>query len=494
MSLGTLLPYQRELVAAPDRFVALSKGRRLGGSHAAAMRHALRFVGLRLGADGRMELGECTPQLVTSASEDQAFAVLATLRAHAEALGAAVEMVDPGRTLDPHASSRGVLALRNGTEARAFSSSPRSLRGFEGDLLWDEAAFSPDPERFWRAAKSCVDATIARPMGYALTALSTPWAAGSLAHRILVGDGTEGDSFRHFRRFEWTASECILRGGFPDPSWSPERRAEYLEALRRETDPESFAVEYEGSWLSADGLFFAAELLARACYQPSELPREGELVAGVDVGRVADKFAIVRMLRDPAGVVWILPSETMARASFDAQEARVAQALDTEGVRQVAIDATGMGAAPAERLERRYRGRVRGTHITVQIKENAVTTLRLALEQGMVRLPAGDASLLRDLSRIQRHIGTGGTVTFKSPRDATGHGDVAWAALLGWRLARASPAANVGVRCGAPRTTASWRAHLEAPDRRDFDDPAAYFRASRGGARGGHRAQRRRWF
>lgn len=487
------LGYQAAIIRDPARHVVITKSRRVGGSWAIAMRGALRFLGVELGADGSMRLAEPVPQVLVSASEPQSLDLLAAMREHVEALGEALAMLDDGRRLDVASCTKSELVSKGGTRARAFALSPRSIRGVEGDVIADEWAFWPRFDALWRAVAPVAGATMRNPRGFRVIACGTPWIAGSTQHRMADGDKSEADVYRRWSRHTITAERAVLDDGFPfGPDSTTEQRVAFLEELREGVDDLAWQSEYACSWITGGDAYLPHMLLSEAVYLAGERPTRGEWFAGADLGK-RDAFALVSGMRDEHGVTWFLPPQVLRGASFEAQTDTIAGALRSGAVRRVAVDAVGVGQAPTEALQRDFRGQVDAVTMTGDEKVELISSFRLALEKGLVRLPA-DRDLLSDLSRIERTTTNAGNIVLRSPRDASGHGDRGAALLLAWRLLRRVPRSDSGVRCGAPRTTASWRAHLEAPDRREFADPAAYFRARRLGSPVGQRAQRRRWF
>jgi phage FluMu gp28-like protein len=145
--------------------------------------------------------------------------------------------------------------------------------------------------------------------------------------------------------------------------------------------------------------------------------------------------AISRVLRGRDGKLWALPFrrnvDTLRGVAFEAQQDALGLLLSENGAgaRRACIDATGMGSAPAEALANRYPGRVEPVVFTAPIKEQLATGLRLALEQGRLKLP-NDIELLRDLGSLRREITAAGNVRFDASDSGGSHADRAWALAL----------------------------------------------------------------
>lgn len=438
MSRPLLLSYQRAVALDPHAFVAMDKARRIGGSFGAAHRAALRGMGLMPREGTLLSLpGGSVPQKLISASQEQANELLAECFQHVEA----ISRVYPDQSVWPAGEpSKTHFRLRNGTKFRALPDNPRTARGGQGDVTLDEFAFSRDALAMWRAVKAIADPNLRNPRGYQLTVITTPLAEGSLAHRICRGDGSPRDDFRHFSRYHVDIHSAVRRG-FPDPTWSAQQRAEYIERVRREAgDPDTFAQEYECSWLAANASFLPLELLWRARYEPGDLPNKntGEVYAGYDVARKRHLSVLARV-RKVGDVLWMLPFEErdiLQRAPFELQEGRLCDAIVKDGVRRLCIDGTGMGSAPAEKLATRFRREVEVVEFTNAIKEELATTMRLALEEGRLRIPH-DRDLTYDLASLRKIVTGAGNIRYDADDTSGSHADRAWALALAVHAATA---------------------------------------------------------
>ena len=426
-----LAPYQVPIVAAGERFVAFEKGRRIGGSWAVALRAANRA---RQGV----------PQHIFSASADQAADLLATAAKHLHAL----DRIDP----DPDSRIVDVLSttvrLANGVELRSYADNPRAARGAEGDVTLDEFAFARDQRALWGAIKAVTDPTLGRSEGYRVTVVTTPWAEGSLAHQMCVGDRSKRDPFRRWRRFHVSLADAVGLG-FPRPMSAAEQAA-YIEQVREETaDEEAFAREYDLAWGSGEGQLLSFELLNGSRYEPADMAAtEGPRVtfAGVDIGRRRHRTAIAKVVRI-GEVLFALPVEPLKGVEFSVQERAIGAAIKAGAVR-CHIDSTGLGMATAEALEKTFPGKAKGFPFTGPFKAEIATGLRLALEQGRLRLPF-DRDLLSDLASLERRLTTAGNVVYEANEGPRGHADRAWALALAVHAA-ARPVGEPGC-IGVPR-------------------------------------------
>jgi phage FluMu gp28-like protein len=428
---AVLRPYQVWLATDPHPYVALQKARRIGGSFGVAHRAALRAMGLQVLATGDLHDAPRggTEQKLISASQEQSNELLAEVFQHVEA----VAKVWPDQRCWPKGEpNKTSFRLRSGVRVRAFPDNPRTARGGEGDVTLDEFAFMRDQRAMWAAVKYIADANLANPEGYRLTVCTTPLGEGSLAHQVCMGDQSARDRFRHFSRYRIDIHSAVRRG-FPDPTWTEEQRVEYIERQRREAgDPETFAQECECSWLAAHSQFLSLELLNSRRYEADELPKGGDLYAGVDVARKRHLTAIARV-RKIGDVMWALPITSpeylLRQQPFDVQHEAIGRVIQVEGAHRVCMDATGMGSAPAERLEKDYPGKVEGVEFTSAVKEGLATTLKLALDSGRLRLPF-DPELIFDLAKLRKMVTTAGNIRYDADDSGGSHADRAWGLAL----------------------------------------------------------------
>ena len=433
----TLASYQREIVAARESHIAVLASRRCGKSYALANAAALRLVGYRIGAAGlERDPDGPTPQLLASHSELAAQHLLAAVHGHVEALARTGLLPRERFPGDLSASS---FTLADGTSARALADNSRTARGGEGDLTVDEACFQRSFEEFYGAASLLAGATKRRPSGYRVRVASTPWVEGTLAHRILEGDGSTLDPMAHFRRWRITVQDAV-RAGVPRPMGEAEQR-DYLDRLRAELGAESFDREMGLQWVSASSMFLDRELLDRCRYSPNEFPAPGDVVrrvAGADIARskTGNLNVILGVSVDRAGVMWAHPPEVARGQEFATTQDAIGRCV-TEGCARVAVDAGGLGAPLAEALSKAHPGKIESVVFSASRKTEMLEGLAAALQFGKLRLPA-DIGLLRDLASLRKVARAGGGYSFDAPTGADGsHADRAIALALAVSIASA---------------------------------------------------------
>lgn len=404
---GLLRSYQRDWLADRARLKSWCKSRRIGGSFAATLDHSLGTAGVDLVA------GTAVPPadgLIFAASHAQAKHLLEACAQHIRVIGSATTV--RGGIVEHLGALR--IKLSNGHSLYAFANSADAARGYEGHVLWDEAGATPNARPLYQAIKPLVDGTLRRPEGYRLSIVGTALDDASFFHDIC--ETRAGSTFSRHR----TTIHDAVAAGFPAD----------VDALREEVgDPDVFAAEYECCFWSAGSRYIAAEVYDPCVY--SELPifdRPG--VGGMDVARKGHKSAIVEV-RPHGEQLWVTGVHAERGLSWEAQERWVGEVLSRN--QRLAIDATGLGNAFAERLTNLHgEGRIESVVFTQQSKAELVTGLKLALERRILRLPP-EPSLRRAVLSIKRKVTEAGTVTFGAAESADGHADEAWALALALR-------------------------------------------------------------
>jgi phage FluMu gp28-like protein len=155
----------------------------------------------------------------------------------------------------------------------------------------------------------------------------------------------------------------------------------------------------------------------------------GDLYAGVDVGRRRDLTVIWVLSRHGDELVTRSVYE-LANAPFRQQYALLSEVLKLGTLRRCCIDAGGLGMQLAESAVEDFGShRVEPVNFTVAVKAQLAGGLRVAVEDGRIRIPAEEA-IRNDWHSVERSVTTGGHVRFEASRGAGSHADRFWAAAL----------------------------------------------------------------
>lgn len=391
--LGSFFPFQREWLLDDARNAICCKGRQYGFSHTTSANAVL------WGAFH----GEMTT--VISIGQDEANEVLDKARRHIYVLrGLGSQMARASR------ASKSEIVFASGGRIKALPSS--GGRGYTGNVFFDEYAYHAFAKESWERA-----APAAR-LGFRRRVVSTPNGVGNEFHNLWRAAQRPNSG--------WSVHEIpytrAIADGFPFDMADAQ--------LESKGDPRIFAQLYACSFLDSEFQYIPSELI-EASQVPSTFLEDGDCFAGLDVGRTNDLTALVVLKRDTSGVLWRQHVETRKRTAFEDLEALTRRAIETYGAKKLCIDATGMGAFPAEQLQRRFGStRVEPVTFTLQSKETLATTLYQAFADNRVRILSSDDELKQDVAAIRRTVTTAGNVRYDAPHTDEGHADRAWALAL----------------------------------------------------------------
>ncbi|MDW8399396.1 MAG: terminase family protein, partial [Acetobacteraceae bacterium] len=391
-----LLPYQRRFLEDSARYRCVLKARQIGFTYVIGLSVVL---GLAAGRD----------QVIVSASEDQARLVMQHVRLHAERLGLALE----------EDTERAIRIA--GARAVALSTNWRTAQGYTGDVWFDEFAWAPQPERLFNAVAPAITR-----VGGRITVCSTPWVPGNLFWKIATNHQGRYD---HYARHVVSIHDAV-REGLAIPGG--------LDELRLNFDAASWAMFYECQWAEEEGALLSWALLDDIAEDlppagpKAAAPRYGRLRLGVDLGRVADRTALVLVGEcldpvslAPTGRLRVLDTRSVQGLTFAAQRALIEDYLARHPIEACHIDRTGLGWQLAEELAVAHPGVVIPRTFTAPMKERiALNLLRLA-EQRRLSIPR-DPALMAELHAVRRHSTEHG-VKYDAPRTAAGHADRFWA-------------------------------------------------------------------
>jgi len=379
-----------------------NKSRQIGLSHSTSA------VGVLWGAFH----GELTT--IISIGDRESVEVLDKARKHATVLARlGSRMAMPGRK-----DNANELSFASGGRVLALPSS--GGRSFSGNVFLDEYAYQEHASKVWDAAAAVT------MLGGRLRVASTPNGVGNDFHGLWER-ATAAES-------PWSAHEISIDDAIGDGY--PVNMAKCWELAK-------------GDQRLFDQLFRCSFLDNILQYIPSETidvsgtdevaPPGDQHFAGLDIGREND-LTVLLVVRVVNRVAWVVHIETMKRTDSDGLEAMVARAFDRWKLRKLAVDSTGLGTFPAERLKKKHH-RVDPVTFTINTKEDLATGLYTSMRNGMLRIPNTDAALpgcepgtaaaLRaDIASIRRIVTSAGNVRYDAPRTAEGHADRAWALAL----------------------------------------------------------------
>ena len=468
---AVFLPYQQALMssAAEHAVTVVEKSRRTGYSWAAAAIAALKASAAKA-AGG-------SPVFYMGYNLDMAREFIDYVANWAKSIEPAAAQVQEYLFTDPDHPERDVKAFRvsfaSGSEVVALPSVPRALRGKQGMVIIDEAAFHDELDEVLKAAFALLI------WGGQVLIVSTH-NGDTHPFNILVQDIRAGRRPYHLLRctFDDALADglykriCLTSG----KAWSPAAEAAWREEIiafyGQAADEELFAIPSQGTgsaipgpliekcmvpapvvrWAQTAGFTLWAEHLREAeCRDFCErelapllatLDRDTPHVFGEDFARSGDLTAIVPMAigRDLVRRVPFIVE--LRNVPFEQQRQILFYIVDRlPRMRAGKLDATGNGQFLAEVALQRYGElRIEAVRFSeIWYREN-MPQYKAAFEDGMIELPR-DRDILDDHRQLAYVRGI-----IRVPERTLGltdnkqrHGDTAIAGALAYAASRAEP-------------------------------------------------------
>ena len=445
-----LAGFQRDWVNDKSRFKIAVKARRIGFTFGSTLELALDLVKQR------------DRWLIVSRTQDTARKAMSEIRNHLTAMQlvaqSAFQIEEHETDLWFHdvRVTRFRAELPNGSECLALTAHPDAARGFGGNVFLDEHAFHENSKELWKGVYA---ATL---RGHRIVIVSTPnYQKGNyyeLARKCGLTMGHEPSKRQSgIWSCHWVdiykATPQLGAIGVPID----------IEELRQLAgDDEAFQQEFCCQFLSSSEMWISLELIAaaRSAMATAEwnphLPVEGDLYAGMDIGRRKDRTVIWvdKVISDVAVACGVIRLE---KTPFESQYQVLKTVLDHPKLRRCAIDETGIGMMLAERAQREYGAKVEPVMFTLQSKQEMSVRVRHRFEEKLDKIPENTPWIERSIAAVKREATASGALRFDAARTAEGHADEYWAKALA--DAAQETQSEVGlpdfVSSGVPRAHAS---------------------------------------
>ncbi len=350
-----------------------------------------------------------------------------------------------------------VCEFPNGARIVSLASTPEVFAGKGGDVFLDEVDLHKDPARLVDMAMPCI------MWGNQLEAVSaykvngtkdTPWAKMIASAK---GDNPQGASLHRV-----TIDDAIAEGiveKIAAASGKPQTRQSFRAKMRALCRTQA---AWESQFLcivqDAGGRLIPAAQVALCEMEPAALaamvarypaaPRFG----GYDVARRLHASAWHEYAQIGTGL-YLADRQTWHGATFDAQEAWIAARMTDASrprVSRMSMDATGLGMQMAERMAKKFPGRVDQVNLESHRRTELCVMLADRFEGQRIFVPADD-QLRADLSGPVRAAAANGALRIIVPafdytdadgEQQTSHCDEFMAAVL------ANSAADAGASSG----------------------------------------------
>jgi len=318
------------------------------------------------------------------------------------------------------------VSFASGFRIQALSSKPRSLRGKQGLIIIDEAAFVDKLDELLKAALAMMI------WGGRVVVISTHNGVDNPFNQLLqdIRSGSrEGGVLRI------TFNDAIAQGLWEriklvKPKTTP-AKADWIKRVRG-TYGENAAEELDVIPAQGAGSFIPPALIEAAVHSDAgkpELYQNGLTYIGRDIARRRD-LDIQMALEKVGPALWVREQVRHQKAKFSVTRAAFNLLMKTYRVVRAKLDQTGMGEVEVELMQDKYgESRVQGVLFTAASKLVLANGLKEQFENGTIFIP-DDPAIKRALRSIKRQNGTGEMVKLVEDGTSDGHGDEFWALAL----------------------------------------------------------------
>lgn len=430
---GVFMAHQRSWLEDQSPLKLCEKGRRTGITFAQAWEDTLVAAASRsAGGDNCFYIPD---------SKEKGLEYIGYIRHFARCIGEELSGLEEFLFEDkqPDGETRFISAYRarfaSGFAVVALSSRPANIRGLQGRVTIDEAAFHRDVGEVLAAVMALLI------WGGRVRVISTHNGVGN-PFNAKVMEARAGKSA--FTLHTYTFDDAVKNGLYERVclkrgiAATAEGKDQWYKLVLAGYGSDDEARQQElfckpaaggGAWLS----FEVITACEHADAGKPELYQGGPCKIGNDIARRGDLW-IAWVWETVGDVEWCREISVLKNASFAEQDAEMDRLVEHYHVVFIAPDQTGMGEKPVEDMQRRYtpRGiRVEGVQLVGAVRLNVATTARQAFEDKKVRIPAGEPEIRADLHKLKRVQGETGAPRLVAERDAEGHADRFWAAALG---------------------------------------------------------------
>lgn len=316
------------------------------------------------------------------------------------------------------------ISFASGREILALPSAARVLRGKQGLVLLDEAAFYDDLEEVITAALALLI------WGGRVAIISTHFGVDNpfnqLVEEIKSGTGREGGWMKI------TFDDALNQGLFErikeitDHTLSKD---EWRAKVRSAFTPEAAAEELDCIPSAGSGSWLVPEDIAAAEHADTADPeqyQDGPVYIGWDIARRKD-LSVAWVFELVGETLWLRERIEMHKTAFAEQYDAVSDAVRRYRTIRLALDQTGMGEAVTEEMVSRHGSLAEGVILSGPKRLELGTLIKDRFERGLIKIVA-DPAVRKDLRAIKKTAGATG-----APRlveDGNVHPDIFWAIAL----------------------------------------------------------------
>ncbi len=379
--------------------------------------------------------------LLISAGEAQAKELIHTVGGLLELTNVVYESVSEqiGATLT-ETINKHTITLKNGSRIISVAANPDTIRGYSGNVYWDEAAIGKNSAEMWRAILPIIS------NDYKIRLTSTPQGKQGRFYQIM----TDTDKLwsRHVVNIEKAVEQGLERNleelkiaAGDEDTWRQEYLLEWLDEAH--------------SWLSFD-LIMACEDdnvkdgAISILYDDSNthqhkasgsplINNKGMFFIGIDIARRRDLWVAV-VLEKIGDVLWTRELLTQKNITFGKQETILDSLVQYYNPIHMIIDQTGMGEQFTERAQQEYgESRVEGMLFSAALKLKIASIMKQKFQDRTIRIPKANFALRSDLHAVKKQQSTSDVPLLKDDGSSDGHADRFWALALAISAAETIP-------------------------------------------------------
>jgi len=346
---------------------------------------------------------------------------------------------------------------------KVLSASPRTARGFTGDLILDEFAFHENSAAIWDAAEPILSAN----PDFLCRVASTGNGTNNMFYRM----ATEGvyKVSRVRRSDAWKMGVKIYDAKTRKPITPNEAREQAMDKASYDQNYECAFASESGSLLTnamineakalTDGEIYTDAVPVEALRRLDEAAKRGNSVyGGWDVACSKDYSVLSFFERNGDSLCGVFVLRIRGMRLPD-QERAAAPVLAHAAVKDVCVDETGIGLGLVQHLEEDYEGKIHGVNFATseeageewnadgkrrrrmaRVTEIMATELVEVHEDHRISYPV-DGVMREDLRKPRKVTSARGRVSIAAESTRTGHADHFWSIALAVRAAAMESAA-----------------------------------------------------
>jgi phage FluMu gp28-like protein len=298
---------------------------------------------------------------------------------------------------------------RNGSRIIALPANPDTVRGYSGNVYFDEFSVQKNSREMWAA----VFPIISRG-SYRLMITFTPKGKQNKAYEVWHNP--------LFTKQQVDIYQAVDQG-------CPHDIKILKDAI---DDPDLWAQEYELAFLDEATAFLSYDLINSAEDDRAGIPgyagNGGCFYVGMDIGRRRD-LTVIWVVEQVGDVLWTREFIELSKVTFAAQDAELSRVVEKYSPYRICMDQSGMGEKMVEDAKIKYGARVEGVLFSAPVKLDLAGAVRRKFEDRTIRIPI-DRKVRDDFHSVKKVVTSSGNIRFDAERSEDSHADRFWSMAL----------------------------------------------------------------